>query len=69
MAHRRAHNARPGRASDGGASKIGAAVTWVATNFIGKPLRDLYDRRREIARRFIVFGNVRAVQKRRRHAD
>jgi hypothetical protein len=26
----------------GAVGAVGGAVTWVATNFIGKPLRDLY---------------------------
>jgi Ni,Fe-hydrogenase III large subunit len=42
------------------AGGVGALVVWIASNFVGKPLRQFVDLKAEIIRHVVVFSNVGA---------
>jgi hypothetical protein len=41
----------------------GATLAWLITEFLGRPFRQFFDLRREVARRMVEFGNVGARAK------
>ena len=42
---------------------LGATLAWIITEFLGRPFRQFFDVRREVTRRMVEFGNVRARAK------
>ena len=42
---------------------LGATLAWIITEFLGRPFRQFFDLRREVTRRMVEFGNVRARAK------